>query len=237
MHRRSFTKAMASLLVVPLLKFQPQVIDRHKLLSMFLEEDCYSRFDLTRPYVVGDFSYGTDGRAMARIDTNKSEHEDETIKMPPIQKAWDTHYQPSQDWRSFKLAEYDQLVLSQDDMWWGGSCPMCDDRRVSFGENYPTDQTTADELPDYDPDDNTIRDVSCELCHGKRYRGGSHQVIGGQLIAYRYAKKLAAIPGCEICASDLKHGNSHVSMKTQNVLFRSDIGISGIVLPAADRRA
>lgn len=231
MDRRVFTKSLAALLAVPLLKFQPETIDRHKLLSMFLEEDAFARYDLTRPYVVGDFSYGTDGRAMARIDTNEDEHDDQKIKMPPIQKAWDFHYQPNEVWKPFKLAEYDQLIATDHDKKWGGTCPMCDDRRVSFGSSYPTNQTTADELPDYDPDDNTIRDVSCVLCHGKNYYRGSNQLIEGQLIAFRYAKKLASIPGCQYCVTDIKHGNSSVSQKSQNVLFRSEIGITGIVLP------
>lgn len=231
MDRRVFTKSLTALLAVPLLKFQPESIDRHKLLSMFVDEDVYSRYDLTRPYVVGDFSYGTDGRAMARISTNEDEHDDQKIKMPPIQNAWDHHYQPNEVWKPFKLAEYDQLVATEDDRKFGGTCPKCDDHRVSFGLTYPTNQTAGDELPDYDPDDNTIRDVSCDLCHGKPYRKGSNQLIEGQLIAFRYAKKLAAIPSCQYCVTDFKHGDSSVTQKSQNVLFRSEIGINGIVLP------
>ncbi len=226
MRRRSFTKALASLLVVPLLKFQPEHIDRHKLLSMFLEEtECTFRYDLTRPYIFGDYSYGTDGRVMARIDTDETEHDDDTIRMPPIEQVWNLNFQPSQIWKPFKLAEYGELVCASQSKQYGGSCPKCDDRRVSFGADYPTDQATADELPEYDPDDNTIRDRSCFLCRGKPYYAGSNQRVGSQLIAYRYAKKLAAIPGCEISFSGFQNV----------VLFRSDAGISGIVMPIEDR--
>lgn len=222
MQRRTFNKALASLLTVPLLNLQPLTIDRHKLLSMFLGES-WQRYDLSRPYILDGFSYATDARVMARITTSDDESLDETIKIPPLQNVWDTAFKPERQWERFHLHDIKDLVLSPI----YNICPVCDDRRVSYGKEYPADEDTALALPDYDPDDNTIRDVSCELCHGRNYEGPSLQPIAGKKIAYRYAKKLAAIPGCEVSVS-AGHGytNGH-----QTILFRSDVGIGGILMP------
>ena len=79
--------------------------------------------------------------------------------------------------------------------------------------------------------DNTIRDVTCELCHGRQYAGGDLQPVGNQLIQYRFAKKLAAIPGCEIGLSGASRTELHFGHRYRPVLFRSDFGIAGIVMP------
>ena len=230
MQRRTFSKSLAAMLVVPLLKFQPKTIDRHELLNVFLGDDHFlgARYDLTRPYVVNQHAYASDGRIMARITTCEAEHDDEMIKVPPVELVWNAHFiSTERKWETFKLADYNELVPPQSS--WGATCPMCNDRRISFGDSYPTDQHTADQLPEYDPDDNTIRDASCEMCHGKSFFGGSYQKIGNQVIAYQYAKKLAEVPGCEVnIGAVMKH---HRGSEFQAVLFRSEIGIAGVLYP------
>jgi hypothetical protein len=219
--------------MVPLLRLQPHTIDRHKLLAMFSADNQFYRWDLTRPYIVGGHAYATDARVMARIITTEDEHDDESIKAPPVERAWADHYQPASKWQPFRLSEHDQLLLTQTDAKYGGACPICDDRRVSYGVEYPTDEETSENLPDYDPDDNTIRDVSCTLCRGKPYYGGSHQRIASELIAYHYAKRLAKIPGCEV---NISHKAAFLDNHTA-ILFRSEVGIAGVVSPVTDQTA
>lgn len=228
MQRRSFVKSLSSLLLVPLLRYQPADIDRHKLLGMFLGDDaCNLRFDLTRPYVVGDHAYASDGRVMARIDTDESECDDKSIKVPPVGYTWNKYYAPYESWKPFRLVEVEELLPALTNC---GMCPLCDDRRVSYGSAYPT--TEADVYgKSYDPDDNTIRDESCPVCHGRQYDKRCYQGIGDIKILYRYAKKLAAIPGCEVTIGRNVFNDESWQFKTPLLLFRSDVGIGGIVMP------
>ena len=232
--RRSFAKSIASLLMAPLLKYQPEQIDRHKLLGMFLDDIHYEsrRWDLRRPYVVGDYSYASDGRIMARISTSEAEHDDELIQIPPVEKAWSNLFQPD-SFKPFRLADIDELQPAERHF---GICPMCLNRRVSLGNNYPISTTPASELPDYDPDDNTIRDKSCELCHGKEYTAHCYQQIGESQICFRFAKILAEIPGCEVSCGPVVTNFRTVDIPTPVTLFRSEIGIAGIVMPVVKTR-
>lgn len=226
MQRRTFAQTLASLIMVPLLKMQPEAIDRHKLLAMFLDQGEYCRWDLKRPYIFGDFAYATDGRTMARIASSLDEADDETIKKPPLEKSWDIFGHPETQWRPFRLHDIPDLIPAEERDY--ATCPLCLGRRVSYGKGYPTEEI-AEDLPDYDPDGNTIADATCEMCHGRPYSGPAYQPVGSLVIDYKYAKRLAEIPGCEVCTS--KPAGYTESEQRRTVLFRSEIGIGGIVMP------
>lgn len=233
MQRRTFAKALSSLLLVPLLRYQPVEIDRHKLLGMFLDELHWDTrlWDLRRPYIVGQHAYATNSKILARIDTDESEHDDESIKVPPVGDVWREYNTPGEKWKPFRLADIDELAPSTDiDL-----CPLCDNRRVSFGETLPATFSEVRGL-DYDPDDNTVRDQSCSLCNGKPYTKHCFQAVSGLHINYQYAKKLAAIPGCEVAFSANLHqvGGTWSPRETPVLLFRSDIGIGGMVCPITE---
>lgn len=216
--RRRFVQTMSGLLVVPLLRFQPAEIDRHKLLGLFVggEHDS-SIYKLHIPYVVGENAYASDGRIMARTWTNDDETDSEVIRIPPFERTWTYHFSQShEDWRPFRLFDIQDLAPTQNAV-----CPLCDDRRVEL-DHFPADWTKELDEVDYDPSDNTVRDASCSLCHGREHIGPSLQPIGDRHIGYEYAKKIAQVPGVEVCLSG-RH--------TEPILFRSEAGILGMVMP------
>jgi hypothetical protein len=229
--RRTFGKSLASLLMVPLLKMQTETIDRHKLLAIFLDDGQWShRYDFKRPYVIDSFAYGTDGRAMARITTSEDEHDDETIRLPPIKSAWESHYQPDTAWQPFQIYDVNDLLPSQSR--YGGICPVCFGGRIQIKQDW-NDINAKDWVRyDCDPDDNTMNDINCPQCKGESfYAGPSLQPVGDVKIGYEYAKTLAAMPGCEVA---INHSKSNFGYPKDHapfdvLLFRSEAGIAGVV--------
>ena len=84
-----------------------------------------------------------------------------------------------------------------------GYCPHCLNRRVQcpipFDElrwNRFGDLDARTALIDYDVDDHTVRDASCEHCHGREYRGGNLFRVAGMNdgIALGEQAAVAALP-------------------------------------------
>lgn len=223
--RRSFIGAGASLLLAPLLKIQP-AIDRHSLLTMFTDMD-YVRYDLSRPYFLSGHAYATCGRTMARIDSNETELLDESVKIPPMERIWSEHYKPSAKWQKFELHDIADLHCHGDK--YCGVCPACDDRWIPVPKDWLDEDGYV--LSKYwnerncDWETGEMRDRSCSLCRGEHWEGGWVQPVGDRGISYKYAKRLARIPGCEVAIAEPVTLNGEL---LTSVLFRSDL-ISGIV--------
>lgn len=223
--RRSALKSLAATvaaIMVPTVRLRP-AIDREALLARFcLPSDVPSRWDLHAPFLHGRLAYATDARWMARAELPSVECDGERL-LPRVEQAWKNAWNPTGAFRPFDLPPIDALTLGDLDGDWG-SCPECDNRRVSFGDSYPTDQTAADELPDYDPDDNTIRDVSCPRCHGRPYLGPNRAMIGGVILDYTRLKTIAQVPNVEVAPA------VHASITSHDcLLFRGD-GFEGILM-------
>lgn len=215
--RRTVLKAMAASVVVPTIQLRPTVPDE-KLLMSFCDPDAF-RWDFTKPFGVGSLTYATDSRAMVRCELG-SRVEDGERRLPPnVLDVWNYWWRPAGHWRPLMPED---LVPTENV---NGSCPHCGNRRVSFGDKYPDDQVSADALPDWDPDDNTIRDVSCEACRGRHYEGPSCVRIGGVLHSSWNLRRVLALPNPQICAGVV----GLLGDPSGAVLFRAD-GFEGISL-------
>lgn len=189
------------------------------------------RWDLSRPYVFNQFAYATDGCAMARITSSEDEHSDESVRVPPMESTWAKHFKQGSKWTKFGLQDIGDLVPRADEDC--GTCPACDNKPVKCpacdGDPYSCD--------DPDCDDGWIPDRSCKLCRGEPYYGGVYQQVGDTFLLYRFAKRLAKIPGCEVAIAEpspFPTWEGYQQMM-RPVLFRSDL-ISGIVAPADPTR-
>lgn len=204
--RRTAIKAMAASLMVPCIRLRPE-IDSEKLLAAFCDnQQCY-RYSLEQPFGVGSLTYATDGKHMCRAEL-VNRHEEGNRPLPNIDEAWRNHWKPESCFRPFELPSIESgklLVPKPTRLGWSptGTCPLCDDRRISFGEFYP--ESFDDVPPGYDPDDNTYRDPSCPLCHGLDYSGPSRLYINGVLMSYSRLKPIAMLPNVRIAMSAVPH--------------------------------
>lgn len=212
--RRSFLQAMAVAMAVPIIDLRPG-IPREKLMLDFCDQD-YLRYNLKQPFGVGSLTYATDSRAMIRTELlNRSEVGEQRV--PPVDKVWHDHWNPVGQWR-----ELDDGILTPTIRKKYQLCPKCGDARVSFGEQYPDEGDWSElcRLYNYDGDDNSIRDRSCDVCHGLDYQcAGFSDVLGVHHSSYML-KRIAALPNPMVCRSaSVEHA----------VLFRAD-GFEGISL-------
>ncbi len=206
MQRRQFLKTVAAVAMVPQISLRRE-IDREALLSQFVRHDQWmGRWDLEKPFLYGDLGYATDGRILCRTSLVAPETDGEA-RLPNVIAAWET-YKPVGQWSVEGLPSISELTDKPNE-WSCGICPLCDDRRISLGEHYPdfTDPQIKAEVDamDYDIDDNTVRDPSCPLCHGKNYRGPWTVTYRGVKLSYGYAKKIFTLPGVQLAPAATSH--------------------------------
>jgi hypothetical protein len=221
--RRTALKALSGAIAaafVPTVGLRPEV-DREAVLSRFCAEDQYRRFELQEPFQYGSLTYATDGARMVRTELTTPRLVGER-RLPNVTAAWNNCWHPTQPFRDFELPSIDSLTLG--DVHGHGTCPECDDRRVLYGPSYPTDQESADALPDWNPDDNTIRDVSCQRCHGRPYRGPCRLTIGNVLLDYTRLKLVASIRHVQVAPALATYEQKHDCL-----LFRGD-GFEGVLM-------
>lgn len=170
-------------------------IDRERLLMNFCA-DYVTRYDLEKPFGVGSLTYATDAKHMARAEI-ANRFEDGERRLPKdVIDVWKFHFQPGQ-LIPFALPSISELTLKCDG---GEICPLCDDRRILFGETYPSEDE-MERLLDYDVDDNTYRDNSCQLCHGLTYHGPNEAMVCGVRMSYSRLKPIAALPNVRVTRS------------------------------------
>lgn len=219
--RRTTLKAIAAAIMAPTIHLRQSIPDERLLLS-FCDDESF-RYDFTKPFGVGSLTYASDCKAMIRCEL-ASRIEDGERRLPKnIIDVWDYHWKPSGEWRP--LTPDDVIPTEWDRI--TGLCPYCGDRRVSFGEHFPTDQEHADALLDWDPDDNTIRDSSCEHCHGRDYIGPSCVRIAGVEHQAWPMRRILALPNPRVCSAAVMDGRP--TEKFHAILFKAD-GFEGISL-------
>lgn len=216
--RRTVLKSIAAALMAPTIELRQSVPDE-RLLAAFCSSWEGYRYQLQKPFGVGSLTYACDNRAMIRCEL-ASRVENGELRLPNVEPVWRQHWRSSAQWRPLTP---DDLIATENV---NGLCPHCGDRRVSFGEEYPESQEQTDSLPEYDIDDNTIRDVSCPECHGKEYTGPSCVRIDGVLHSSWNLRRILALPNPMVCRSQYQDlhdkGSNHAS-----ILFRAD-GFEGI---------
>ncbi len=180
-------------LVVPTLQLRA-TDPREAILKSFADTDFYARYDVNHPFMLDDLCYATNNREIIRGSLPLAAMSGQ-CRLPPVAGLFNQYFRPQLPWRPFSLPNIDSLTYHK------GICPVCDDRRISYGEHYPASQEIMDSLPCYDVDDNTYRDPSCDFCHG---RFGSLPSIFqpfeniSTYFSYSRMKKIAAIPGVEV---------------------------------------
>ncbi len=219
--RRTALKGLAAACMAPLVNLRPE-IDRERILKGFCDDIESLRYGdlLKRPFGVGSLTYATDARHIVRTEL-VNRVEDGERKIPDVEWVWEHYCEMSGKFRPFELPPVERLTLHRDYC----SCPLCGDRRVSLGPNYPEwgpNGEPADyELTrlSYDVDDNSIRDKSCPLCHGLTYHGPNVLEVCGVVMQYTRLKPIANIPNVMIAPS----------MREGALLFSGD-GFEGIAL-------
>lgn len=221
MNRRTALKIVGSALFAPIVKLR-QAVDQERLLRAFCDDDSGGgRYDLADPFSFGSLTYASDYRHVVRAELS-SRIEDGTRRIPDVHQVWDRYWQPSQ-FVPFELPDVDSPLLLMPDCKYGGVCPLCDDRRLSFGEHYPSSQEESDALIDYDPDDNTVRDSSCPLCNGQTFLGPSQLLVCGVKLSYSRLKPLAALPNVRVA------GNLRQESTEGPLVFKAD-GFEGLAM-------
>jgi len=213
MKRRNFMMAIAGAMTVPLINLR-NTVPAEKLMQAFCNPD-YHRFDLSNPFGAGSLTYATDSWAMVRAElVNRDEYA--TGRLPDVRKVWSEYWNPTGSW--VPLVESGMMIptIEMKDY---NVCPECGMRRVSLGDYYP-DPDDPRIMLDYDPDDNSIRDVSCVLCRGRDYNGKSVSCVLGVRHVSFGLRRIAVLPNAMVCRS---------ASNDSAVLFRAD-GFEGISL-------
>ena len=228
--RRGFlggTTALVAGMLVPTLRLRSEV-DLHRLVAMWCDqEEAISRYSLDLPFVVDGMSYASDGRGMARVETLDDDTSDKLRKLPDAIACYDRFWRDSGRWQRLpeenlirhpscrcvpcpqcredgSLIECPQCFegsIELDRSPWIDACPLC----KGCGE---------------------LSNGACEVCSGTTY--GDYetlQPIGDQLFDVYYVHKLVAIPDVRWCRGNI------VQSIGQPILFRSDVGIDGILMP------
>lgn len=213
--RRTALKTIAAAIMSPTIKLRNAVPDE-RLLSAFCDPEPW-RYDFTKPFGVGSLTYASDSFALIRCELTNRVEDGERCLPRNVLEVWNGRWSDNVRWSDLTP---DDLIPTEQGSGYA-LCPCCGNRRVFFGEKYPDDQEHADALPDWDVDDNTIRDVSCEACHGREYTGPSCVKIDGVLHKSFTLQRVLALPNPQVRGiRNDKYGT---------VLFRAD-GFQGISL-------
>lgn len=219
--RRGFMGAAAALVMAPLIKLRPE-IERESILREFCCQHSV-RYDLSTPFGIGSMTYGTDGRRAVRVELTARD-EDGAGRRPDMETIFAAAWHPDR-WREFVLPQPEDLTLS------AGLeiCPHCLNRRVPSGIDWKDMQWRPDGEPDlprhmqgldWDVDDNTIRDASCVVCNGRRWRGPDCLLIDELPFSYEVLAPLSRLSSVKVAMSEAYGGC---------LLFAGD-GFEGVVL-------
>lgn len=232
-------------LFVPGLLVQPDC-DLHSLLSTFCDDEKWSFYDLTKPYLVDGHAYASNGHIMARIVSDGDQSDSISKRRPDFSGVW-TNYRSNP-----RMSELEMVPLQYDPSLAVAGlvrCPWCLSKRVpapdawverckrmySNEEKFDTEFMRHAEdrgLYWYDCWDNdepcTVFDSSCVHCHGLASEMMGDYPIGNAHIDVLYASKIAQIPGVKI---SLPNEIAKSREEIKPLFFSSEIGIEGFVMP------
>ena len=220
--RRGFLGAASLFLLAPKLLIHKS-IDLHRYLAGFCmtESDrCTSRYDLTAPLFHDGRGYGTDGRAIVRIASGEPATDKAKIKVPDCAGVYRKLWKESGRW--FPVPKF--RVEDLQPHW--GDCPLCEPKECPECDGEGFTFFCRGQCGTCGGHGTTAK-KNCPLCHGCGSSQNMPSVlpIGDKLIGWRYLKKLNEIPGCHI--------NVGRHCECDPFLFRSDLGIEGLVMPVA----
>lgn len=226
MRRRSFLATVAGAFLAPSAFFRSGV-DAAAIMRSFCDPD-HAIYAIDRPFVDGGAVWATNCRQAIRGDGAEVEPEGEALRRPRITRAL-AELIPVGSWRPWRLPSIDELTLRQRD---GGICPACEWKRRIVLDEYPPEESIAHDpaFALYDVDDNSIVDPACELCRGREYLGPTVVQVAGAFHCYALVKKLAAIPGLEVCESRRDGSNLLNDQVVRPMLFRGG-GFFGASMP------
>lgn len=227
--RRTAIAAGIAALFAPTVRLRSE-IDRERLLNGFLDTEAFV-YDHTKPYHLGGWTYATDSRHMAWAELCKPDEDGGQRRIPRIEEARRRCFQPTR-WVDLKLPPIASLDVNTN---WDGLCPVCGNRRVSFGKFYPTVEWIEKhhERTHYDVDDNTIRDPSCGFCRGgQREDMPSVATVCGMPFSYWRLLPIAAIPGVRVSATEILRATP-LTEPSKVLCFEAD-GIQGVAMGLAE---
>jgi hypothetical protein len=189
--------AVSTLLMRPTILLRNE-IDRESILLGFCDHaQSVMRYDLSSPFTLGSLTYSTDARVMVRAELSSPIDDGRDILRPPAEETF------KQLWRD-GLKYHDLELLRLEDLSEGyGVCPACDGRRIPVSQDQ-WEQYWDDD--DFEPDDSTISDRTCEWHWDRRKNEPREKVkciatIDGLGFNQFYLKKVATIPNVRVAAS------------------------------------
>lgn len=201
-------------------------VDREALLSAFCDTQESSRYDLTSPFGHGQLTYASDSRHICRAEIANRIENGERRLPGNLNQVWDCYWKPSAPLSYFELPRWQDAKLANhgSSQYVFGVCPECGDRRISFGDEYPNEETMKrlEAKYGYDIDDNTYRDPKCQACKGKDWTGPWLINVCGVPMDYTRMKPIAALPNVRVAASQYDDGASAI-------IFEAD-GFEGIAM-------
>lgn len=224
--RRTAIAAGVAALFAPTVRLQVERSDIERLLSVFVDRDDYGIiYDHSKPYHLGGWTYCTDARHMAWAELCRPDEDGGERRIPKVEEVRRNLFRPRR-WVDLSLPAIESLEVRDHAV-----CPRCGNRRVSCGEHYPSpDWIDSKGIKlDYDVDDNTMRDASCDFCRGgQRKNIPSVATVCGLPFSYWRLLPIAAIPGVRVSATDsLTFPDNKTSGRV--LCFESD-GIQGVAM-------
>lgn len=200
-------------------------------LQQFCEDDCYGRYDLTKPFAQGGNVIGMNAHVLVRTTLADAPELDDERHLPNIEKLIDWNKQPDK-WLKWPRETY--VGTKQK---YGYICPFCQGKGgtgnvrqcgTCGGDGHAwLDAADPNEFSSYEAPCPTCKkcgwlwDSKCSHCDGK---GGSktacYQPLSKILIASHYDAMLRGLGDLEYCL----HGENRI------VRFRGD-GFDGLLMP------
>lgn len=189
--RRQFTKTIGTALGValmhPTILLRPTV-SREAILQSFCE-DSWSK-NIATPFTQGSLTYATNAREIIRCELINTIDDAKPIKRPDADKVFSSLWNHDLAMYRSDLPSIETLIAHH-----CGLCPVCLDRRIA-ATRHATDYYYDE---DYDPNDHTTSDRTCEWCYDQKTNTRKEKVraigeVDGCYFQYARIAKIAKVP-------------------------------------------
>ena len=221
--RRSFMAAAGSLLLLPKMLVRPKVETDHIVKRFCDKPGCSSRWKIDEPFVTEGHGYGTDGRAIIRTEKAERDTEAEHLHIPPATLVFSRLWVENGRWQRLPREAFvvERYGICPDCYELIHECPWC------YGEGCAACHYHGE-----------VGNEHCLTCGGHEYvYKPCLQPFGDKLISGHLYRRLQAIPGVMWNLGSLER-NDFGGMKRNPypILFKSDIGVEGMVMPVETTR-
>jgi len=233
--RRGFMSSAVALFLPKIELLVPQRDCRPEIVANFTALDkLFARYDLTTPLDFAGDTVATDGRALVRAIGLPFKATGKQAKTPNIGAVYETLWRETGRWQ---LLPRENLQHYKNDFF-DTTCPHCCDKRYVECNICHGDGFTLGGPPRIEPIDcprckglsgveHTTDGSFCVHCNGKGYGDfASLQPFGDKLVDVRFLRRLQKIPGVR--------WNVGKPDRDKPILFRSDIGVDGLVMPVVE---